>query len=169
MSASVPDSQATDNGGPTTMHRFAGGATGVTDPTTGGRLYSSYGANDWIYRATTIIQSRPTEEYWGSLSAARRPTETPLMADAMWRGGGPMTSIANKHARPALNGEWDGTDKDMKHYAMHRHAKGINMTFFDGSARRVRPKQLWSLQWHKSFDVNYVNSQPPSYYPAWMR
>ncbi|MEO5802310.1 MAG: type II secretion system protein [Verrucomicrobiota bacterium] len=158
--ATGADSAAENYGGPTTMHRFA---DGVTDETTGGRLYSSYGINVWVYRATTVKQNRPIEEYWGSLSASRRPTETPLMADSVWRGGGPMTTISNKRDAPPSNDHWENSNRDMMHFARHRHGKGINMTFLDGSTRHVRARKLWAQQWHRNYNVTYVPT-----YPAWM-
>lgn len=163
---SAPDNAAVNHGGPTTMHRFP---AAVKDPSTGKRIGASYGANVWIYRARTVKQNRPIAEYFGTMSAPRRPTETPLMADAMWRGGGPSYSNTGKHARPQFNGEWVNTSQDMMHFAMHRHGKGINVNFFDGSARRVQAKRLWKLQWHKNFDVNDPKTGNVSYFPAWMR
>jgi len=91
------------------------------------------------------------------------------MADSMWRGGGPSFYQANKHQRPAFNGEWVNSDKDMMHFAMMRHGKGINLNFFDGSTRNVRIRRLWSLPWHRTFNVNYADSQGPSYFPDWMK
>ena len=163
VSASVPDSQAKNHGGPTTLHRFD---PETVDPITMGRLYSSYGANDFIYKATTTIGGRPPAEHWGSLTAPRTPTETPLMADCMWRGGGPMRSVGNKDAPPLaspVGGCFRGSGYDMANFAMWRHGKGINMVFFDGHVRRVRPKQLWTLKWHRNYNVN--TSLPVM--PAW--
>jgi prepilin-type N-terminal cleavage/methylation domain-containing protein/prepilin-type processing-associated H-X9-DG protein len=144
-----PDSQAVNYGGPSTMHRFA---PQVTDPIKGGRLYSSYGINVWAYRATSVIQQRPVADYWGKLSAPRRPTEVPLMADSVWRGGGPMTSGLKGRA-PESNEEWVDYTHDIAHFVRHRHGKGINMCFFDGSARWVRAKTLWGQQWHRSYNT----------------
>jgi prepilin-type N-terminal cleavage/methylation domain-containing protein/prepilin-type processing-associated H-X9-DG protein len=170
LADNVSDSQAQNHGGPRTMHRFQ---NSVTDPKTGGRLYSSYGVNDWIYNASREIQSRPVGEYWKSFTGSRYPTETPLMGDCMWRGGGPHLTLGNKGTRPLaipIGGTFRGSGYDMANFAMWRHGKGINLVFFDGHARRVRPKQLWSLRWHQTFDVNFVGTQGPSYWnPAtWM-
>jgi prepilin-type N-terminal cleavage/methylation domain-containing protein/prepilin-type processing-associated H-X9-DG protein len=163
---SAPDADAENHGGPTTMHRFQ---NTVVDPLKGGRMYSSYGANDWIYDAKEVLQDRPIEEYWKSFSRARYPTETPLMGDCMWRGGGPMTTVNNKGALPASSppgGRFRGSNYDMANFAMWRHGKGMNMVFFDGHARRVKPKQLWSLRWHQSFDINFANSQGQAYWAS---
>ncbi len=165
MAANVADSAVGDHGGFQTMHRFP---AYVVDETTGGRLHSSYGFNVWMYRATTVKQNRAVSDYWGGMNV-NRASEVPLMADAMWRGGGPSLYQANKHQRPQFNGEWDTTSQDMMHFAMKRHGKGINMNFFDGSTRAVKIRALWSLPWHRTFDTSYVISQGPTYFPAWMR
>jgi prepilin-type N-terminal cleavage/methylation domain-containing protein len=161
--ANVADSQAGDHGGWRTMHRFP---SGVVDETTGGRLYASIGFNVWIYDATSVQQNRPVSDYWGSKNV-RSPSEVPLMADAMWRGGGPSYHKPNKHQRPQFNGEWDSADQDMMHFAIVRHGKGIDVNFVDGSTRNVRVRRLWNLPWHRTFDVNYPNTQT-GYFPAWM-
>jgi hypothetical protein len=35
------------------------------------------------------VQGRLAANHWGKLSATPFPTQTPLMLDSMWRGGGP--------------------------------------------------------------------------------
>jgi len=163
MPASTADSQVGDHGGFQTMHRFP---AKVVDETTRGRLYSSYGFNVWMFDAKIRQQSRPVSDYWGSKNV-KMVSDVPLMADAMWRGGGPAYNKANKHQRPRFNGEWDTYNQDMMHFAMVRHGKGINLTFYDGSTRNVRIRRLWNLPWHRTFNVNYPASQT-GYFPAWM-
>ena len=163
MPVTTADSQVGDHGGWQTMHRFP---AAVMDETTRGRLYSSYGFNAWMYDAREEVQNRPVSYYWGSRNV-RTVSDVPLMADSMWRGGGPSYHRANKHQRPQFNGEWEGADQDMMHFAIVRHGKGVNLNFFDGSTRNMRIRRLWNLPWHRTFDVNYPNSQT-SYFPAWM-
>ena len=96
------------------------------------------------------------------------------MGDCMWRGGGPHLTIGNKGAKPLaapIGGAFRGSGYDMANFAMWRHGKGLNMAFFDGHARRVRPKQLWlQMRWHRTFDGNIVKSQEPGYWASvsWM-
>jgi prepilin-type processing-associated H-X9-DG protein len=117
------------------------------------RVAGSYGMNAWAYNP-----DKPTM-LWGDssksfrkISGARFPTESPLMADSMWRGGGPDT-VGIASAAPAFNGEWTSSDYELKHFAIQRHGKGTQVNFFDGSARKVRLRKLWTLRWHKSYDV----------------
>jgi prepilin-type processing-associated H-X9-DG protein len=90
------------------------------------------------------------------------------MGDAMWRGGGPDLT-GNDGARPAYNGEYSGTGYEFKHFMIHRHGKGGQFVFFDGSARHQRIPQMWRIYWHSSFDVTYADSQGASFFPAWMK
>jgi len=62
-----------------------------------------------------------------------------------------------------LNSRYFG--RDLQHFAMHRHAKGINLTFFDGSTHHVRAKKIWMLQWHKNYDLDAAAKQA---FPVWM-
>ena len=91
------------------------------------------------------------------------------MGDCMWRGGAPDVPTAPASIRPAFNGEFSGAEFEFKHFAMHRHGKGTQLVFFDGSARRKRPRDLWLLPWNRTFDVNYVNNQGSGYFPDWMK
>jgi prepilin-type processing-associated H-X9-DG protein len=132
------------------MHRFP---AKVVDPITNGRLYSSYGANVWIYKATTVTHNRPVADYWGTLSAPKRPNDVPLIIDSMWRGTGPMmpSENANHSEPPKTLGEWETTNQDMKHIALWRHKKGVNAVFFDGSARHIPAWKLWLQPWHRNY------------------
>ena len=167
-SVPVTDPAAVNYGGPTTACMFP-----VPDPlsTTPMNTLGSYGVNCWVYNppvGVTALQGRNTKKNWRKINAPPRPTETPLMADCMWRGGGPDLT-GNDGARPAFNGEWSGAGYEFKHFAMHRHGKGIQMGFFDGSARWVRTRHLWQLPWHNSFDIYYADKQGQNFFPAWMR
>ena len=161
---------AVDNGGPTTAVEFP--IIDTTLPTTAVNrtLISSYGENCWVYNCppgVATLQGRSTSKNWRKIEAATHPNDTPLFGDCMWRGGGPdLTGIDGE--RPSFNGEYSGSGYEAKHFAMVRHAKGIEMTMFDSSVRLHRPRQLWRLYWHKTFDVTYADRQGPSFFPGWM-
>jgi prepilin-type N-terminal cleavage/methylation domain-containing protein/prepilin-type processing-associated H-X9-DG protein len=162
--ASTMDSQVGNHGGIRSMHKLPN----VTDETstTGGGLFSSYGFNLWMSTATETLQNRQPADYWGNKNL-KNVTDIPMMADAMWRGGGPSYYQTAKHDRPTFNGEYAGSDKDMMHFAMVRHGKGINVNFADGSTRTVRIRKLWYLPWHRTFNVNYPDTQL-NYFKPWM-
>lgn len=164
------NSSAKNYGGPTTAYRFAkaGQYPDISDDQ-GRDLIGSYGANDWIYNAGGVVQSRPVNDYWRKINTVSRTTETPVMADAMWRGGGPGYHASAAYQPPQFNGEWIDSDHEMMHFAMWRHSKGIQLVFFDGSARHLRPRQLWRLKWNQNFDANKSDTLAPTAFPAWIR
>ena len=167
-SVASTDPAAVNYGGPSTAFIFPMPDPTVTSP---GNMMGSYGINCWVYNpplGVGALQGRNTTKNWRKMHAPPRPTETPLMADSMWRGGGPDLT-GNGGARPAFNGEWSGSGYEFKHFTMQRHGKGIQVAFFDGSARQVRARHLWRLPWHNSFDINYADNQGASFFPAWMK
>jgi prepilin-type N-terminal cleavage/methylation domain-containing protein len=155
-------------GGPTTMFEFP-----PTDPDNPSRkILGSYGINCWVYnpppgKTADDLQKREPENHWRKITSLSRPSDTPMMADCSWRGGGPkQTDNALLYAG---NGYWYGYVDEMRFFAIMRHGKGSEIGFVDGSVNSRRPRQLWSLPWHRSFDVNYVSTQGEAYFPGWMR
>jgi prepilin-type N-terminal cleavage/methylation domain-containing protein/prepilin-type processing-associated H-X9-DG protein len=138
----------------------------IEDPSRGPgrRLLGSYGINVWVYNPppdVTKIQGLPTQWNWRSFNNVPEPTETPLLADSMWRGGGPdHTDLI-----PSFNGQWLDDDAEFHHFAIARHRKGINLVFFDGSARYSSVRDLWRMPWHRQFDVTYHTRLR---FPDWM-
>ena len=147
----------------------------IQDPSTGGKLWGSYGLNLWMYNAARNgTQGRQLGGYWRSISAPRKPTETPLMGDTKWRGGAPGytpdTTLSTALTPPASSDDFQTKDHEMSHFAMTRHAKGVNLCFVDGSARYVRAYKLYEFYWSQNYDpcagaVLKVSGR----LPAWMR
>lgn len=159
----TPESRLANYGGAVTAYNFPVFAEDGTPS----NLVSSYGGNNWIYSAKRDIQGRRQSDHWGSFDAAFNPTETPLFLDAMWRGGGPDHRVAAKDEAPRWNGEWSGAGAESKHFAIARHGRGINITFFDNSVRSTRsPKDIWKLQWHRTYQRH--GFERVKRFPAWM-
>ncbi|TAL04908.1 MAG: hypothetical protein EPO07_04520 [Verrucomicrobia bacterium] len=150
-------SAAVDWGGPTTAYDFP-----IPDPADPAHLLTaSYGLNCWVFNPdTNNIQGRIAEMHWRKFSVPSAPSLTPLFLDSMWRGGGPHEN----DTPPSFNGQTFDLSQEMDVFAIARHGKGVNSLFFDGSVRNVRAKDLWSLPWHKGYDVNAVNAV----FPGWM-
>jgi len=150
---------AVDNGGPTTAYDFP-----INDPIETNRLLiASYGLNIWVYNpSTNNIQGRDAELHWRKYGNAPAPSVTPLFLDSAWRGGGP----GETDLPPGFNGEFTGLIPEMNDFAMFRHAKGVNILYFDSSVRNTRAKDLWQLTWHKNWDQNLVSQAVT--FPDWM-
>jgi prepilin-type processing-associated H-X9-DG protein len=178
VEVSLNDSSAVVNGGAVTAYAMPAPPTGFPDPEAPASnpnrpIASGYGINCWVYNpggamAASDMQGRDPAKNWRKIHAAKHPSDTPIMADSMWRGGGPDLT-GNDGARPAYNGQYRGSGYEFEHFMMHRHGKGIQLVFFDGSARHRRIPELWRLHWHNSFDVKYADTQGPSFFPAWMK
>ena len=127
-------------------------------------LIASYGVNCWIYNPNTNnVQGRDATLHWRKYGNATQQSVTPLFADSMWRGGGP----SENDPPPDYNGQWPWNTNsfgEMGFFAMKRHGRGINILFFDGSARNTPVKNLWQLPWHQ----NWNTTNETGVFPAWM-
>jgi prepilin-type processing-associated H-X9-DG protein len=43
---------------------------------------------------------------------------------------------------------------EMVRYCINRHNGFVNSLFCDWSVRKVGLKELWTLKWHRNFDIN---------------
>jgi len=161
-------------GGPFNTYRMGSGGAGDIEEE------CSYGANCWFYDplpGETEIQNRPTA--WNFNTPYVKNSNTiPLMGDAMWRGGGPVSGdpkegLVGRGEPPAYDGEWSGAGSEMKHFCINRHNERINMLFMDWSTREVALKELWTLKWHRSFNTSgpwtRAGGAVPTDWPLWMR
>ena len=135
---------------------------------------ASFGQNNWLFNpppSVTAIQGRPAEWHWRTMNV-RRAAEIPVFADTMWRGGGPFASGARGEP-PRFNGEWVDANAEMRHFCIDRHDGSINHLFLDGSVRAVGLKELWTLHWHRRFNVRgqwtKAGGVHPADWPEWMR
>ena len=153
---------------------------GVNDPRTGQQLYGSYGINVWVYnQSQSQNQGRAKAGCWAKMDNVRVPTETPLMLDSKWRGGGPgyqpdqsSPAVALRPPAAGLDGKGDdpaqATDPggspgaEIGWFTMSRHGKAVNSCFMDGSARAVKLPKLWELYWSRNYDpttgAQYLNA-----------
>jgi len=167
---SNPDANI-DHGGLKNAYKMPTSADGIKDAFENGEL-GSYGANLWIYNAPVDIQGRPREYHWGKLTAVKQPTETPLMLDSMWRGGGPWYGVSSAFSAAKAPGvyttEGDYASLEMQHFCVPRHGSGkrTQSVFFDGSAKSIKVKSLWSLKWNRAWDQDYYQNVA---FPNWIR
>jgi prepilin-type N-terminal cleavage/methylation domain-containing protein len=153
---------------------------GVADPATGQTLFSSYGINVWAYNQPQANnQGRAKAGCWGKMDSVRNPTETPLMLDSKWRGGGPgyqpdqsSPAVALRPPAAGLDGKGDdpaqatepggSAGAEIGWFTMSRHGKAINSCFMDGSAGTVRLPKLWEFYWSRNYDptvgAQYLNA-----------
>lgn len=157
-----------DHGGPFNTYVMGTGGPGDV------REEASYGQNNWLFNPpsnVTTIQSRPSEWHWRNMNA-KGTHDIPVFADTMWRGGGPFT-VGQQGDPPQFNGQWLGAGHEMKHFCIDRHNGANNHLFLDWTVRSVDIKELWTIKWHKKFDVRGPWTRgggvQPADWPEWMR
>jgi prepilin-type N-terminal cleavage/methylation domain-containing protein len=145
--------------------------TGVPDPQNVSQtLKSSYGMNVWAYdQSAATSQGRSATGCWRKMDSVTQPTETPLMGDCKWRGGGPgyvpdQSAPAMALKPPAAGVDGRGADPgqatepgnstgyEIGYFTMARHGKKVALCFMDGSARTVKLPALWGLRWSRNYD-----------------
>jgi len=153
---------ANDRGATSVAYAFR--KSDINDPSipwdSDNRLQASYGFNLWSYNASGVIQQRQPEGHWKQISEASDPSEVPLMGDCKWRGGGPGHTPDHQNfptslTPPSAPDLFPGNAYEIAHFAMKRHGRGVNMSFYDGSSRNVRGSDLWELQWSRNYNRAY--------------
>ena len=74
---------------------------------------------------------------------------------------------------PVYSGEIANWHQDsMKRFCINRHNGFVNCLFLDWTIRKVGLKELWTLKWHKKFDINgpwtIAGNAQPEDWPQWM-
>jgi prepilin-type processing-associated H-X9-DG protein len=135
----------------------------------------SYTYNGWIAYAPgqstsgdQIIahpnQSARGDLFYGSISRARKATETPFIGDGVWSEAFALEqtqALANPldpfwRAR-FLGASTDTTDGQINRFYVRRHGSGMNMAFVDGHAETITNlHHLWRMPHHGKWDLSIV-------------
>jgi len=126
--------------------------------------HMSYGFNAWLYNPpasqVNLLHGRTSENCWRT-AHVKGASEIPLTFDCLWRGVTPLYT----DEPPVYDGYWEPVN-NMSHVCITRHGKSVNMVFLDfGTIRRVPLKELWTLEWHRQWNVKNV---PLPDWPSWM-
>ncbi len=106
-------------------------------------IAGSYGINGYALNMSTWNQN------WKTLNVKGTTSNIPLFLEAIRYDGWPTENdIAPADAYTA----WGGTS-EMGRFALNRHRGFTDVLFFDGHARKVGVKELWTLKWHKTFNT----------------
>jgi prepilin-type N-terminal cleavage/methylation domain-containing protein len=122
----------------------------------------SYALNGHFYSASPHYDDRYTYRSDGDL---RHPTMIPIFVDAMWVDAWPMET--DLPARDLFNGDENG---QMSRITIPRHSASrsaavrtfdpnnrlpgaVNVSFIDNHVESVKLENLWSLYWHKDWQV----------------
>ncbi len=132
----------------------------------------SYGINGYCLipadRTTTTYEGGVAVSQGWKTSGERGGGNVPWFSEALRFDLWPLPTHA-----PATNefAAWSGNN--MARTCINRHQGFQNVAFIDWSVRKVGLKELWTLKWHKSFDINgpytKAGGVQGSDWPEWIR
>ena len=136
----------------------------------------SYGLNGWVLNppsdATEVYDRSPVSDFW-RFSMAKGARNIPVFAD-MWL----VDAWPKDTDDPLTNEKCPGDPEtfniqEMRRVCVDRHNGNVNIVFMDWSVRKVGLKELWTLKWHRTYNVNGEWTQAggvwPEDWPEWMR
>lgn len=110
--------------------------------------YGSYAMNCWLNNTKQPASGISPSMFWRKTTNIRQANTVPMFADSLWLRTYPQPT----DTVPEYNGEPDfGTGnfrRPMSIVCVDRHGGKANIIFADQSARSVKLKELWSLNWH---------------------
>jgi len=133
----------------------------------------SYALNEWIYDSHDTSGGRQLEDYWRN-TGHKGLSNAPVMADGAWRSDGQPFPVDTPPAYEGQPRTGVGTSgSEMRIFCIDRHDGTVNVLFMDWSTRSVGLKELWTLKWHRHFDVSgpwtRAGGVMPGDWPQWMR
>jgi len=115
-----------------------------------------YGMNGWAMPWTKHLEDsgwiprRGREMLWEKLYSCRPASEIPLATDAAWGLGFPSETDQMR-----LNTWVFGDGGWMSSYAIDRHFGHVNGIMADGSVKKIRLPDLWTLRWYRRWTPRY--------------
>jgi prepilin-type N-terminal cleavage/methylation domain-containing protein len=124
----------------------------------------SYAVNSWATNPPDDKASGDPANFWRK-SNMPGAAYIPLFMDSMWLDGWPDSH----HAPPQF---FDDMNNSMTRYCINRHQGGTNCVFLDYSVRKIGCKELWTLKWHRNFNITgewtKAGGVLPGDWPEWM-
>jgi len=143
-----------------------------------GKLWSGIGTTGWWW----LFQLPDNLKDWKQNKTWFCPTATKLQVDEngvsaqvlnIFNAWGIYKDPYQGYTAPAQNEYAAWTDYDMARCCINRHMGYVGCTFADASCRKVALKELWTLQWSKSFNTRGPWTQAggvdASAWPDWIR
>ena len=138
-----------------------------------GNDVGSYGFNGWALNLVLTPPSwarLPASNYWRTYQV-KGASNVPVFTDMWFVDAWPLE---RDRPPPKETGPADtiGTD-EMNRVCVNRHEGYVNGLFMDFSARSIGLKELWTLKWHRSYNVNGPWTKAGGVrlgdWPEWMR
>ncbi len=143
-------------------------------------LMGSYGPNGWICNpplyqngnqpVTNMWGREPIKDHWRTADV-RGQADIPVFLDCMWVDAWPKDTD-----EPPPVEEWRldlPNQNEMRRFCVDRHRGFVNVLFMDGVVRKTGLKELWTLKWHRTYDVcgpwTKCGGAQSADWPEWMR
>ena len=129
----------------------------LTDPT---YKVGSYGINWWVASSDLVSGAHAARNKWRT-TGQKGAANIPMLMDC----GFMLVRPEPSDPAPQQDGEFLWSfGGGMRRVCTNRHQGKVNVLFMDGSTRKVRLKELWTLKWHRGFDFTH----PLPEWPAWI-
>jgi prepilin-type processing-associated H-X9-DG protein len=124
--------------------------------------------NELVYNAPP--GAARSEDCWRTINV-KGASEILLFFDCLWYDVYPRdTDLPPEYPGDVLK---TGGAGEMKRVCINRHKGNINSLFMDWSVRKVGLKELWTLNWHRGYDMagpwTKTGGAIPSDWPQWLR
>ncbi|MHC4681875.1 MAG: type II secretion system protein [Planctomycetota bacterium] len=134
----------------------------------------SYGPNGWMCNVpagrSSMWGRSPASDHWRTPNV-KKAYNIPMFTGMWWVDAWPRHNDPPADITTAITGTVNA--QEMQRVCVNRHGGFQNTVFCDFSARKVGLKQLWTLQWSRSFDINgpwtRAGGAAPDDWPQWMR
>jgi len=130
----------------------------------------SYGINGWCNNPEPGHHhgGKPEKYHWRGPNVAKAAM-VPLFLDAQRYNCWPEET----DNPPDFDGQiWSG-QSHMARFCLNRHDGFVNALFLDFSVRKVGLKELWTLKWHRNYNVTgpwtLAGGVTPEMWPKWLR
>jgi prepilin-type N-terminal cleavage/methylation domain-containing protein/prepilin-type processing-associated H-X9-DG protein len=156
--------------GETRVEGWSGSAFEAWEMTSPGQPFRcSYGLNGWLFNHRFDTSDPRLFRYrlpCTDIFSLKGRSKIPLLLDSEMPSSHPIDII-----EPPL---FPGFGLGIMHpFCIDRHNGYINGLFLDWSVRKVGLKELWTLKWHRQFDIANVWTKAggvqPSDWPQWMK
>jgi prepilin-type N-terminal cleavage/methylation domain-containing protein len=141
----------------------------------GGQFHfvGSYGGNNWTDNMTQDHGDRLKAWFWKTTQNVKNPERVPVLGDSTWHDAWPRD--VDVPVASLLDFMWGdrGTTNEINHFCIDRPNGWTNMLFMDWSARHAGLKELWTLKWHRNFNVDGPWTKSggvmPTDWPTWLQ
>jgi len=134
--------------------------------------YGSFGSNGYCSDPPKLdgtFQGHPPE--WNfRIANVSGAANIPLMMGNQWLDGWPQ----HVDTPPAYDGDFGSDNIDhSSRFCNNRHSGYVNAVFLDYTVRKVGLKEIWTLKWHRRYEINELwtiaGGAVPSDWPEWMQ